>query len=447
MSEVRPPTPLPTHPDATASEQELGAAMDSLLGVEGADAGEGAIDALESVDQLLADVASELAGPDPAAVDGDAPSLLPLATEKSSTEDELASVVPEHVDEQAEAGSPTQVGGVSINPEQPEEVSEFVDPASVLEEMSRECEAAKSAVPAATNTVPAASAVSSVDATEAPPAKREPDAPGAIDRLDEALAAAAEEVLADNHASQSGQGDARGELGQAEASMLVSSAPATATDSPLSSVAAKPANERTPTPSAAKPVEPVAAAATVQMAAAPKRVRIGLGDLVARALAPLAERTMGMKSVVRQTLSWMAVYTMMMAMGVWGYLLLRGADAAHEPTSDPAVLLKPGEHAPAPKAAAHGDGHGGQGEKKASDDHGAPKKSSGHDDGHGNKAAAKPKNDNGHGAKSSEKAKKDDAHGAAKKSDGHGSSKSAKAPDKKKAGADKKTAAKSGGHH
>ncbi|MFN7021713.1 MAG: hypothetical protein ACK4WH_10350, partial [Phycisphaerales bacterium] len=129
-------------------------------------------------------------------------------------------------------------------------------------------------------------------------------------------------------------------------------------------------------------------------------------------------KTAAMSPTLRQTVSWLAVYTGLLAVGVWGYVLVRGPEKPLTPTSEPTPFLKPGEDPPAPKAHAKADA-GGQGGK---------------DEGHGS---------SGHGH---------DAHGPAKKTeknaDSHG--KAAKASDKKKPAGKKdakKNAGGGGGHH
>lgn len=164
------------------------------------------------------------------------------------------------------------------------------------------------------------------------------------------------------------------------------------------------------------------------------RVR-GAASLVGRsagrvggaAMVPLARlsRVTGRMSVgVRQTIGYAAVLTLLMAVGLWGFLMMRGPSKLPEATSEPAVFLKAGDHAPEK----HGGGGGGGGGES-----------------HGGSAPAKK--DEGHGAPAK---KKDDGHGAPakKKDDGHGAPAKKKEPVKKAGAAKKKGAeeAKGGGH-
>jgi hypothetical protein len=298
----------------------------------GAATGAAALEAVETVDQMLADVAAELAGTD-----------------------------------ESEVNDPPVAGTESTPP---------ADTTALLDQVREDLGEGRAG------------------ATEpglpfgAPPSPAAAD-PGAIDQLDEVLAESAEKVLADSDTQTP--------------AALVPDAPAPTPPQAAAAVpAAQPAGVVARPAAAPTPQGEQGAAVPVE----PARVRPPRGSVIVRVLGPLAEKTAGCSTTMRQTISWMAVYTSLLAVGVWAFLLMRGPDKPFEPVSDPTPFLKPGEQAPPEHH--RKEPAGGKGEH--------PPASGGHGESGGESEPHKP-------AKNEVKAKAG-GHGAA--------AKSAQATDKKK---------------
>jgi hypothetical protein len=158
----------------------------------------------------------------------------------------------------------------------------------------------------------------------APPA----DGPVSIEQLDVTLAESAEQVL-----EQDGVEVASARVGETD------SAP----EAGIPKVQAAPIAPSPPEPNAADDANPK------PTERAPAAIADRPPSLLARVLSPLARQTSGLSPTVRQTFGWLAVYTALLSMGVWGYLLVRGGDKPMDPISDPTPFLKPGDRAPDPR--------------------------------------------------------------------------------------------------
>ncbi|MCC6321171.1 MAG: hypothetical protein IT438_07020 [Phycisphaerales bacterium] len=401
---------------ATADERELTASIDALMAAGGTPTPSGAeadaLDAVQSVEDLLADVAAELSGPaEEAAATDLAPTPAPDAPAPSSA----ATAAPAQTQPQtpsepsAQAHAPTDIAAAD---DMLAAVAADLAAAPQPDEPPDEPESWKGRVTNGLAQDPAA--------TPAPPEPhgsatmaREPASPvGSIDDLDQTLAESAEQVLADgqNAAAAAISPDS---AAPAEPKKPEPSPPAKQPQAPAATTSPAP-----PTPAA--PPAPTPVPATAIAPAAPRP------SLLARALLPLATKTAALSPTVRQTISWLAVYTALLAVGVWGYLLVRDPATALEPTTDPTPFLKPGDVAPSPSSKAHAkpghdDGHGNSAPTDGG--HGSPKKAD-KKDSHGGDAHGPPKKDakpkDAHGApKSTDKKKPDDKKAAAKKDAGH----------------------------
>lgn len=359
--------------------------------------GEEAIAAVETVDQLLADVAAELLAEDPAPV--------PHADASASSESG---------DDRSGDSVPEALVGESRAAQAMAEVSDDLTAAQTGDEPGLEQSGSEPASP------------------EAPPAR--PASEASIDQLDEVLAETAEDVL-----------EAETARAAEVPSEVAPSAPATPPPA-AQAVPPGPAASAAAPPAATPPAAPAASAgkpaSAAKPAAAPAESAPTGPGLAMRLLRPLADLSARMSPTMRQTISWLSVYTFLLALGVWGFLLLRGGEQHLEPTSDPAVFLKPGEHAPPPKpkAAEHGDaGHGdargdshGAGHGKASSHASGKAAAGGSKASHGSTKSGSHGSSttgshgaSGHGAakKTEKKPSKPDSHGAADKKKSSGKSK------------------------
>lgn len=407
-------------PDQPAPTSDHDTISDSAPAAGAGGSGQAALDAFASVDELLAEVASDLTG--------GAAEVTPAADQPGA---ELDAALQSAADELANSQTPVHPPQV-VAADEPEaaeaEDAAFLnvtDATQALQQVQEEVESLREE----------ADAAATVSKDAEPPAEAAEPTGGSeatIDQLDQALAAAAEEVMTAAAAAPSATVPIEAEPAAASGGEgdLEPGAPEAAAPAPAPPKSVKAVGEARPAAAAEPKEEPAVSGSR------------GVGGVVVAAVGPLAKLTAGLSPTVRQTVAWMSVYTTLLAMGVWGYLLVRGPAASHEPTSEPTVFLKPGDAAPAPKRAT---GHGT--EAHGEDAHADPHAKS---DGHGGdaKKAASKSDSGGHGshgapAKASAKAKTD-SHG----SSGHGSAKTTKASTSKSKSSDKKkTEAKSGGHH
>lgn len=383
-----------------------------------------------------------------------------------------ASSVP---DANAEApAEDTATVSVLSPPLESDDLADFSDPATVLSAISRDLESispptAVEPLAESESLVAAASEPEAVDTRDSTPLEAKPPAPERSSEHDEpaetvVAAGAAERESSppvESHASSAVPGEAIDQLDDVLASkaeavleqtpdkLRVAEAaptePATKPAATAAAVSAAPAATAKPATARPEPAEIEPATAATPRPSAAARLKPHLVSGLARITGPLAALDGKLSHGTRQTIAWIALFTIFNATAVWGIVLVRGPAKAPEPGGQTTPFYKPGD--PIPHDAGHGGGHGG-GTHGADDghggSHGASKKSDkgGHDDGHGAK-----KDDHGKST-SKDKAKGKDSHGhddkkAEKKSDTKKDS-HAKADSKsKKKG--KETAA--AGHH
>lgn len=388
----------------------------------------------EALDHVLAATATELAAADEEFLDfADPAAVLGEATSPPTSA------------EQAPAGAPppAEATAAEVSSPQPEgvdnDLSDFADPSALLGEISAELEAAAdaetplntdadvdepdSAPPVAPDgDAPTTAEPGGVPQTAERPST--PDAPpeagpaGAIERLDEVLAAEAETVL-EKTPETPRIADPAGPAAVA------------ATASPAPSPPATPA----PAATAPKPPPPATevTAASDAEAPAPKprpapRIRPLLAAGVSRALRPLIRANSRLSHTARQTIAWAALITVFNAAWLWGYVLVRDPRAAPEPSGEGTRFYQPGD--PAPE---HQDDHGGAHPVSQHSTTPAPAAAGKHDAGHGEKGAHAGTS---HGKAAASTKKKDAGHSA-----------SAKKKDSKPKSSKKKDEQKQAAHH
>lgn len=212
---------------------------------------------------------------------------------------------------------------------------------------------------AAAPAVPSAPAVSvPAPAEESAPAEELADlsaaefsSPEAITRLDEKLAATAAEL-------SSHSGDVVDDQ-QTEAAMKAEEAAVPATPEPSHAPVAPVAVAAAPVPVPVAVAAVAAPAPTPTPTPAPARAaivedkprspRVGLGGAAAAAIRPLANFTMNLQPGTRQTIAYAAVVTIFQAACLWGFLAFKGPSVDIAPTSEPVILLQPGDPPAAPK--------------------------------------------------------------------------------------------------
>lgn len=452
-----PDTTTPSPPSATGARPELDASVDALVASARSARGESAGAAArsispESLDAVLAETAQELADAEPSAgaegfhefadpstvlgeavvapeIDLDRP--LPeeravsaeVATDvRSPAEDGSADVedaapaLPHNVEAEAQDSRLT-AGERNIPSERPVDATDdldFADPASLMEEVSRELEAAtEEAGPlskppleepsARTHTSPSESTEGArrevaepeprADAEPVTEAARVPHGARPTDRieeLDQVLAADAEKVLA-----------TAGETPRIASSPVAPEAEA----APAEPEPAPRTPPATPTPAAAPIAEPAVAATEPEesTAAAEPKPRRRLRPLLAHALnvllAPLVRVNGRLSHTARQTIGYAAIITLFNCTWVWGYVLLRAPGELPAPAGEGAPFVKPGDPLPS-----HGGGQGGSHGESSTSGRSAP--ASGKSDGHGGSSGKKKDDGHGSSSKSASKSKK-----------------------------------------
>jgi len=312
------------------------------------------------VDELLADV-EETAGRLDAAIPS--PPGEDAAFEFESADDVLGAVSRELAVAQAAPSSEMSADEVlaAVAAELAEHDQQDAEPPgeALAEQPPEQAHEQPAGQPAAAPAVPSAPAVSvPAPAEESAPAEELADlsaaefsSPEAITRLDEKLAATAAEL-------SSHSGDVVDDQ-QTEAAMKAEEAAVPATPEPSHAPVAPVAvaAARVPVPVAVAAVAAPAPTPTPTPAPAraaivedkPRSPRVGLGGAAAAAIRPLANFTMNLQPGTRQTIAYAAVVTIFQAACLWGFLAFKGPSVDIAPTSEPVILLQPGDPPAAPK--------------------------------------------------------------------------------------------------